>query len=358
MIKSPLDMILDEDYESLDPQVPNILLFLRQNGVCRLWHKNGSFYQHLLGVWQILQLWEVEPWIAQAGLLHSIYGSSFAVSGIIKDRSKIRSLVGDKCEEVIFKFCQIDRKVMEKRLLDNPIPDSLTSLPTSKNDREYITFSPKELAAFILISLADFLEQHNSWQEIAWVKETKNSCLNLSKKEMTLLLSVAPQHSYGLWPGNRSPFATRFHYLFSLARSLHSLTEHIKTPAIFKPDYLGIEKAKYGIAIEDEIIARNLYKQILREDEEGTDPQVFAFEKAVEQISKIIVLNPYIGEPCLLKAQMNLRDKNDKYRLKEAHNLTMTGLKHLASWGCAWDKRMSFSGWITWGRHLLIEAQK
>lgn len=354
-----LDNILDDNYKQIDPYLPECIDFLKAKGAGRIWHKNGSFLTHSIGVWRIMKLWGLDSYIARAGLMHSIYGSSFGAQCFFKDRDTIKKLVGDKCEEIIFKFCQIDRQELEKRMLKNPAINSQVVLNSFRKKEKFIV-TPKELAVFILMSLADFLEQHTSWQELILIKDLEKNIFNFTAHERSLLPLVASGKNYSLWPGNKSPFATRLNYVFTLAKPLLSLSKYIDIPLIFTPGYISHKFGKqneYGLAVEDEILARNAYRKILRAEECAAVNQDLSTDLLMSQLSQISSLNAYVGEPYLLQAQLCLQDKTIDNRFNKAEKLSLIGLKRFHDWGVAWDKRMSFSGWIAWGRLLLSKAK-
>ncbi len=72
---------------------------------------NRSLFDHLDGTARLLFDWEQGIHVTQAGLFHSIYGTtqfkhaSFPIEG----RHIIRRLIGAEAEELVFEFCTLDR---------------------------------------------------------------------------------------------------------------------------------------------------------------------------------------------------------------------------------------------------------
>ena len=96
----------------------------------------------------------------------------------------------------------------------------------------------------------------------------------------------------------------------------------------------------------DQIVARDLYWDALN-CEEG-------LEKIEELLVKSIEKNPFVGEPYVVLSQVYLT----KGRFEEGEKEAERGLTLLLEWGCHWDKRVSWEGWIEWTRVLLMKAKE
>jgi hypothetical protein len=76
----------------------------------------------------------------------------------------------------------------------------------------------------------------------------------------------------------------------------------------------------------------------------------------VEQLlEQSIAKNPFVREPHLVFAQVY--PKMERYGEAVAEAQAEQGLKLLLQWGTSWDKRMSWEGWVSWGRAMLIKAK-
>ncbi len=70
-----------------------------------------TLFEHLDGTAKLLIDWEQGIHVTQAGLFHSIYGTSQFkhCSFPIEGRHIIRRLIGAEAEELVFEFCTINR---------------------------------------------------------------------------------------------------------------------------------------------------------------------------------------------------------------------------------------------------------
>ena len=87
-----------------------------------VWHKHGAFYEHLRDVWVMLCAWEQPQAWCRLGLFHSAYSNSFVSMGIFdreRDRAKLAALIGVEAENLVYKFCTVDRQTLEATVLAN-----------------------------------------------------------------------------------------------------------------------------------------------------------------------------------------------------------------------------------------------
>ncbi|CAB4265417.1 unnamed protein product [Prunus armeniaca] len=90
-------------------------------------------------------------------------------------------------------------------------------------------------------------------------------------------------------------------------------------------------------------------KREIVDDGRGADDE----EATVVLLRSCVERNPFIGEPHLVLAQVYLT----KAKFEEAEREAERGLTLMLEWGSAWDKRMSWEGWIAWARVLLMKAR-
>jgi hypothetical protein len=62
--------------------MPDHLEVLAHQGAAEIWHKHGTFRDHLLGVWRTLAAWGMDRDTCRLGLFHSCYANSFVRQGI------------------------------------------------------------------------------------------------------------------------------------------------------------------------------------------------------------------------------------------------------------------------------------
>ena len=72
----------------------------------------GNFFDHLVGVYKILLVWQQPQYVVRAGLFHSVYGTfdyRYSLYDLRDGRSALRYLVGPGAEELAFAICTSDR---------------------------------------------------------------------------------------------------------------------------------------------------------------------------------------------------------------------------------------------------------
>jgi hypothetical protein len=155
----------------------------------------GNFFDHLTGVYKILMAWKQPIYIVRAGLYHSLYGTfdyRYGMFDLREGRDEMRSIVGAGSEELAFALCTSDRMGLLMDLYktlygDKPKIPTATSASEGENEdsmmggnihpvriaeltaqgypvRNHITqkvhiFPSEFFASFILVTIADFMEQ-------------------------------------------------------------------------------------------------------------------------------------------------------------------------------------------------------
>nr|GFD29796.1 hypothetical protein [Tanacetum cinerariifolium] len=97
----------------------------------------------------------------------------------------------------------------------------------------------------------------------------------------------------------------------------------------------------------DQIVARNSYWEAVYDD-------MSKKEKGEELLFNCIGKNPFVGEPRVLLSQFYL----SRGRFEEAEREAEKGLCLLLEWGCPWDKRVAWEGWVSWCRVMLSKAKE
>lgn len=98
---------------------------------------------------------------------------------------------------------------------------------------------------------------------------------------------------------------------------------------------------------ESQLLARDLYWKAMA----GPDNKDMA---SAESLLKACCReNEHIGEPHLALGQIYMAEE----RYEEAEKEAEEGLRLLLEWGSPWDKRMSWEGWVAWGRLILQKAK-
>ena len=81
--------------------------YLRSLGSMDVSHSGESLYGHLLGVQKNLRDMAAPEYLQDAGLFHSVYGTASFKHKSTNDRDKVRELIGEQAEEVVFTFCSL-----------------------------------------------------------------------------------------------------------------------------------------------------------------------------------------------------------------------------------------------------------
>lgn len=131
-----------------------LLSFLRSVNADACPHSGRYLLDHLTGTERLLAEWGCDDVVRRAGLFHSIYGTNaFKTASVsIRERSKIRNLIGKKAERLAYLFCVSQRPsalidACEHGLLKN------------RYSQEQIAISPTELEHLLEIESANLIEQ-------------------------------------------------------------------------------------------------------------------------------------------------------------------------------------------------------
>lgn len=304
----------------------------------------------------------------------------------------VRALVGEEAESLIHLFCIVPRqplihddllfhysdeelvqhlaqseislrnaKKMEKGLFDDDgelegwrkklqglVPAEGVQVKHIRTG-EGVHVSRRIVAVFIMMTMADFCDQLFGFQDLLF--DNANGRLEFSG------------NNFGaLWPGDGKPGL----WLNSISRMGAVYTLIAREEEIFIQE----RKRKVGVAVVpdlernedielvlppvfdycrkvleagDQIVARDLYWEAVCE----------GGSKAEELLLESIEKNPFVGEPYVVLSQVYLTEG----RFEEAEKHAERGLKLLLEWGCPWDKRTSWEGWVAWTRVLLMRAK-
>ena len=91
--------------------------FLKNLDADKTEHTGGTLLEHLIGVHDILKEWNVSEHIQDAGLFHSVYGTTYFKEQITMDRDTVCELIGNDAEKLVYIFCMIQHPRLE-RILD------------------------------------------------------------------------------------------------------------------------------------------------------------------------------------------------------------------------------------------------
>lgn len=88
-------------------------------------HSGKSFYQHLYETGLLLYKMGEPKYICDAGLYHSIYDTSYFKTNLNINRNKIKQLIGEKSEYLVYTFCNLGKDRTSTLINDNTIPKEI-----------------------------------------------------------------------------------------------------------------------------------------------------------------------------------------------------------------------------------------
>ncbi|KAJ3689174.1 hypothetical protein LUZ61_018338 [Rhynchospora tenuis] len=383
---------LRSELASIDPSLPSFVDILHSVGADECWHKHSTFFSHLFDIYRILKLWRTPDSVARCGLFHSAYSNSYVNLAIFDpgtSRSHARSLIGEEAERLVYLFCVVPRQqlIHDDLLFHYSDSDLKEHLALSENSvkeakekgifdadqawrkkvqdllpaegikvkhiktGEEVLISRRQVAVFVLMTMADFSDQLFQWQDKLFENED-------GKLEFKGSVPSA------LWPGEGKPglwmsSISRMGVLYSLiAREEKIYIEERKQKGVEHEDNRDEEivlvippvfdYCTKVLDAKEQILARDLYWKAVCSNGDDQDNKV---ERLLIEASE---KNPFVGEPRLVLAQVYLNAR----RYEEAEKEAAMGLRLILEWGSCWDKRMTWEGWISWGRQMLGKAKE
>ena len=334
------ELILAENYQELDPSLPSTILEIKNRGGHRCWHKHSTFLDHLLGVHNILRLWDQSLTTARVGLLHSAYSNSYVNLALFDpklddERNTMSEMVGKEAEELIYLFCIINRQsiVVDTILAQRKIPNML-DVPHLRNENVTVHLSSDTLRLLVVFTMADVADQYFGWQDQLFGGfEEENSMLKPGEDDVT------KHNSMALWPGLSKP-GLWMSYVSELGIVLSSFSdddEKIPVPPIF-------DNCTKILLREDEAKARDLYWSVVMD--------VIPNQDIINTLLEASRLNPWFFECHVMLAQKYLH-LNENVKAEQS---AKQALDLQIMWGTAYDKRMSFPAWVAWTRVLYQRA--
>lgn len=327
--------LLDDEWLSKDADLAPLLPVVLARNVGQDWHKAGTFRHHLVGVARSLALWQQPRDVRLLGLLHSVYGNAFV--DLVKfdaasERGRLAELVGERAEHLVYLFCTMSRTQFVQRVMAGQI-EADGSMLLEKNGQPML-LTPFEVAAFIIVSMADSIEQWFSWQDDIY-------------SQFPQVQSQRPQAVHwaaSLWPGPMRPSGRMLHQIASLGLALQhpALKNLLPLPPVFG-------RCTQPLAASDEAAATSLYWSVIQLDQPLVD-----LDAATAVLEHAVRHNPWVGEPQMVLAQLYL----SAGRAQDAERAATSALQCFSAWGNAWDKRVQWDAWVAWTRILRQSAQQ
>src|SRR3989344_3249265 len=172
--------LLDEEWLTRDPELAPVLPTVLARNVGQDWHKAGTFRHHFVGVVKF------DP---------------------AKERARVREIAGESAEHLVYLFCTQSRTQFVQKVLAHAL-EADGSLVLQKDGQDHV-LTPYEVAAFIIVSMADTIEQWFSWQDDIFSR----------------FPDVQHRHqkahwAASLWPGPMRPSGRMVHQINGLAKEL------------------------------------------------------------------------------------------------------------------------------------------
>ena len=298
-----------------------------------------------------MRLWGQGETIGRVGLFHSAYSNSYVNLALFDpnkeaERKLMKSMVGDKAEDLVHLFCIIDRQavVVHTLLKGGFIPEDGISVPHLRNAGEEVFLSAETLRMLVVFTMADMGDQYFGWQDrLFGGDEMVNSML------LPGVDRVESHDSTAIWPGLSQPglWMSYLSELGAVARTFVSadtseLSEDDQVPDL-PPVFNNCTEI---LSREDEAKARDLYWRVISGEVRDNDEVVATLESSIQH-------NPWAFEPHVVLAQKYLHNNEFEAGKKAAAR----ALELQFQWGTAWDKRLSFSAWVAWTRVMHQRAE-
>ena len=100
--------------ETLNDLTSTKIDFLRRLGTDKTKHSGRTLFEHLVGVSEILKEMGAPQHVQDAGLYHSIYGTSAFHHQTTSDRGVVQNIIGERAEHLAYLFCVLGRETNRK----------------------------------------------------------------------------------------------------------------------------------------------------------------------------------------------------------------------------------------------------
>jgi hypothetical protein len=141
-----------------DPVVARSLAHISRAAALR--HSGRSFLEHLLCTWRILSDWRMPTSVCRAGFLHSAYSTSYYGEALFRfdERDVVRRMIGRDAEELVFRFCAMDRRGYWDAL-GRPRSSGSLSYPDRMRSGLRVRIAREKLTELLIIESANVAEQ-------------------------------------------------------------------------------------------------------------------------------------------------------------------------------------------------------
>jgi len=270
--------------------------------------------------------------LCRLALFHSAYANSYVNLAIFDRNSRelLREKIGEEAEELVYLFCIIPRhEVTFQRIMANgKIPENGMTVKHIISGED-VHLTPYQLAAFLVVSIADIADQWLGWMDDMF--GNKNAEFIFGNND-----------SGTLWLGPMRPGL-----FLTFASRAGKIIRDAQIPNFVLPPIFG--KCTVVLLPEKEIRARDLYWQVSTEFYSSAHA-----DTALKLLQEAVELNPFVAEFYISLGQIFLQ-KNDWEKALES---ALHALKMLQEWGIAYDKRITWEAKVAWARVLIQQAKK
>jgi hypothetical protein len=324
-IPANIKALIYQDYNAFDEREQEMIAKLKaMPAAMEFAHARDTFYPHSVGTFGLLGAWGQPSVVRRTGLLHTVYsGDDIQFCEDESNRDKIRSIIGEEAEQLTWLFGTVDREELcgfggvVNRSMAKALPlDGPTFIKHRiKGTHE---MSVKDTANILLVTIADYLDQMVDMN--AWHDHHQIECPDV------------------LYPGDGKP-AVGLYWMSTVAQTIASNLDVV--PPIF-------DHCTKLITYKDELKARDLYWKV---DVHEASLEV---EEQIAMLRESMELNPFVGEPHIMLAQLHHR----LGQFNKAGTEAATALEKMYVLASAWDKRRSFECWVGFARIILMRSRR
>ena len=111
-------------------------------------HSGATLIEHLKGVHDILKKGGAPQYLQDAGLFHSIYGTTVFQHQSTNDRDAVKELIGEQAEELVYKFSMLEtpRSHSISKLNNDQLKQDLILLDRANGEEK--SFNPRNVMSW------------------------------------------------------------------------------------------------------------------------------------------------------------------------------------------------------------------
>jgi hypothetical protein len=127
------------------------LALLDELGAGDIAHPGGDLRSHLIRTHDALRAWSAPDDVCLAGLIHAAYGTDGFPRALmpLDERPRLRSLVGEAAEAIVYRYCSCARQASYARLGEAPWP------MTDRFTGDVVLLDRDEASAFAVLTIAN-----------------------------------------------------------------------------------------------------------------------------------------------------------------------------------------------------------